>query len=201
VVQKQDIWLTSAYFAPIAFFQQIMGADQVYFEACENYVRQSWRNRCRILSANGILDLYIPVLKGHSPGQPIRSIRIDYHENWQKLHCKAIESAYRHSPFYEYIIDDLLKFWSNRYEFLFDYNLEITRTVVGLMEVHPAIALTDHFEKPGQYGMYDFRYVFHPKKEKSTGDLPVPYHQVFSERFGFVPDLSILDWLFNCFRT
>jgi hypothetical protein len=201
VVQKKDIWLTSAYFPPVSVFQEIRAADTIYFEAWENYVRQSWRNRCRILSANGILDLTIPVLKGHSPGQPIRSIRIDYHENWQKLHFRAIESAYRHSPFYEYIMDDLSRFWLDRYEFLFDYNFEITRTLIRLLEVHPVITLTDRFEKPGYYGANDFRYVFHPKNEKSTGVEPVPYHQVFLERFGFVPDLSILDWLFNCFRT
>lgn len=196
-----EVWLTTAYFGPISYYQVISGAGILHLEACENYEKQSWRNRCRILAANGVMELSIPVLKGRSQNQPIRDIRIDYHQDWQKLHYKSIESAYRHSPFYEFLIDDLSGFWTRKEEFLFDYNLKITETILGLLKNQIQVCLTDQFFKPGHYGEMDFRYRIHPKKKESTGETPVPYHQVFSDRFGFVPDLSILDWIFNSFRT
>ena len=196
-----EIWISTAYFGPISYFRAISGADRVNLEACESYERQSWRNRCRILSANGILDLSVPVVQGHTPSQPIRDVRIDHSRNWHTLHFRSIESAYRRSPYYEFLIDELIKFWQRKETFLFDLNLSITEKIIRLTGAEPEIVLTDHYEKPGSYGEADLRYSFHPKQKKGTGLMPMPYHQVFSERFGFVPDLSILDWLFNCFRT
>ncbi len=196
-----EVWLSTAYFGPVRYFQEIRQARKVTIEAFESYERQSWRNRCRILTANGALDLSIPIAKGHSPGQPIRDVRIDYRQGWQKLHYRSIESAYRHSPFYEYLLDEFREYWEKPCRFLFDLNLSITEKVIRLIRSETTVALTQRFEQPGFYGPNDFRYSIHPKKEKSTGIAPVPYHQVFIDRFGFVPDLSILDWLFNCFRT
>jgi hypothetical protein len=196
-----EVWLTTAYFGPISYFKLIPVDGTVNMEACENYEKQSWRNRCRILAANGVMELSIPILKGRSRNQPIRDIRIDYHQNWQKLHYKSVESAYRHSPFYEFLIDDLSPFWTRKEEFLFDYNLKITEVILGLLQNPSRICLTEMFSEPGNYGEMDYRYRLHPKKNEGTGETPVPYHQVFSDRFGFVPDLSILDWIFNCIRT
>lgn len=194
----EEIWLTTAYFGPVEYFAMIAGAGRVWIEACENYEKQSYRNRCIILSANGPIVLSIPVIQGRSPGIPIRDIRIDHSKNWQKIHFKSIESAYRHSPYYEFLIDEFRVFWQKRYTYLFEMNLEITERILKVLKINKTLSLTGSFGKRGDYEKGDFRYCIHPKaKEKGTGFNPVPYYQVFSDRFGFVADLSILDYLFN----
>jgi hypothetical protein len=138
------------------------------------------------------------VVQGRTPGIPVREVRIDHSRNWQKIHFRSIESAYRQSPYYEYLIDEFIFFWQKRYPFLFDMNQEITEKVLKVMKINKTISLTDGYKKPEDHGPGDFRYSIHPKaKTKGTGWNPVPYYQVFEDRFGFMADLSILDFLFN----
>ncbi len=197
----KEVWLTTTYLGSVEYFSLLKNSEIAWMEAFENYEKQSWRNRFRILSANGPISLSIPVIKGNSPKQPIREVRIDYAQNWQKIHFRSVESAYRHSPYYEFLIDDLRFLWERRFEFLFDYNLSGIQTVLKLMKSNTRIRFTEVFREPDQYGQSDYRYSIHPKEKKQgTSFDPVPYHQVFSERFGFVGNLSILDWLFNDFR-
>ncbi|MFA6126958.1 MAG: WbqC family protein [Bacteroidales bacterium] len=197
----KEVWLSTAYLGPVHYFRLLGGAETAWIEACENFEKQSWRNRFRILSANGPIDLSIPIIKGHSIGQPIREVKVDYSMNWQKTHFRSVESAYRRSPYYEFLIDELCFIWEISPEYLFDYNLIIIKAILRLMKSHASIQLTQDFEKPGHYGESDYRYSIHPKtKKQSTGFEPVPYHQVFSDRFGFIQDLSVLDWLFNDFK-
>ncbi|TSA33728.1 MAG: hypothetical protein D4R64_13650 [Porphyromonadaceae bacterium] len=196
-----EVWLTTSYLGPVEYYRLLSGAETAWIEACENYEKQSWRNRFRILSANGPIDLSIPVIKGNSLKQPIREVRIDYCQNWQKIHFRSVESAYRHSPFYEFLIDEIRFLWEIQPEYLFDYNLIAMKAVLKLMKSDIPVKLTHEFQKPGYYGLKDYRYSIHPKaKKQGTGYAPVPYHQVFADRFGFIQDLSILDWLFNDFR-
>ncbi|MCX6224363.1 MAG: WbqC family protein, partial [Bacteroidia bacterium] len=125
----------------------------------------------------------------------------DYAQNWQKIHFRSIESAYRHSPFYEFLIDEFRFLWEIRLEYLFEYNMIAMQAVLKLMKSDVAVRLTQDFQEPGYYGPFDYRYSIHPKaKKQGTGYVPVPYHQVFADRFGYIQDLSILDWLFNDFR-
>jgi len=199
----KEVYLTTAYFGPCAYFYEILQSDLVFIEAHEHYEKQSWRNRCRIIGANGEMDLSVPVLEGRGLNQPVKDIRIDYHQNWQKIHFKSVESAYRHSPYYEYLIDDLMEFWTVKADFLLDYNLKITERILRLLKKAGCIRLTEEFQKPGFYEAADLRYSFHPKNKKSAGLDPAPfgeYHQVFSDRFGFIPQVSILDWIFNSFK-
>jgi len=197
-----DIWLTTTYLGPVEYFHRLAAAGTAHIEAFENYEKQSWRNRFRILSANGPIELSIPVIKGSSSGQPIREVKIDYQQNWQKNHFRSVESAYRHSPYYEFLIDDLRFLWEIRPEYLFELNWLATEAVVRIMKSGVQLVVTNGYEKPGFYGPADYRYSIHPKaKKQGTGFDPVPYHQVFSDRYAFVPELSILDWLFNAFRT
>jgi len=197
----KEVWLSTAYLGTVEYYRLLTGAGKAHIEAFEHYERQSWRNRFRILSANGPIELSIPVIRGHSTGQLVREVRIDYSQNWQKTHFRSVESAYRHSPFYEYLIDDIRFIWETRQEYLFDYNMIAMQAVLGLMKSKVAIGLTGEFRAPGFYGPADYRYSIHPKaKKQGTGFEPVPYIQVFADRFGFIQDLSVLDWLFNDFR-
>ena len=198
----KEVWLSTAYLGTVEYYKLLGEAETAHIEAFENYEKQSWRNRIRILSANGPIDLSIPVIRGSSPKQPIREVRIDYRQNWQKIHFRSVESAYRHSPFYEFLIDEFRFLWDIRAEYLFDYNMTAMGVVLRLMKSDVTVGFTQEYRQPGYYGSSDYRYTLHPKtKKQGTGYEPVPYHQVFSDRFGFIRDLSILDWLFNDFRT
>lgn len=197
----KEVWLSTSYLGTVEYYRLLSGAETVWIEAFENYEKQSWRNRFRILSANGPVDLSIPVIKGNSLKQPIREVRIDYRQNWQKIHFRSVESSYRHSPFYEFLIDEIRFIWEIQPEYLFDYNGLAMEAVLKLMKSDVTVKLTQEYQKPGHYGLPDYRYSIHPKaKKQSTGYEPVPYHQVFADRFGFIQDLSIVDWLFNDFR-
>lgn len=191
--------LSTAHFPPIQYFTKIIRHDSLIIEACENYQRQSYRNRFRILAANGPVDLSVPVVKGHSSGMPVKSVRIDYSENWQRIHFKTIESAYRHSPFYEFYIDDFLSFWEKQQTFLYDLNLNILNTLVKVLDLDLTIRETREYLPESAGLTEDYRNSIHPKKEW-TEDIsfsPSPYIQNFPDRFGFIPNLSIIDLIFQ----
>ncbi len=188
--------LATAYFPPVQFFTKLIGQKEVEIEACEHYQKQSYRNRCHILGANGLLTLHVPITKGHSPGQAIREVRIDYQTNWQRVHVKSVESAYKHAPYFEYYIDDIIPFWTKRYTYLFDMNLSILSVMRDLLEMEVEFRPTREYlhTDSGQ----DNRQRIHPKVSWDSDDCfsPIAYQQVFSDRFDFLPNLSILDLLF-----
>jgi len=191
--------LSTAYFAPIQYYSNLIRYNPVIIERYEHYNKQSYRNRCTIYSANGLLDLVVPVVKANKPKISINEVEISYDTLWQKMHFKSIESAYRRSPFYEYYIDDLLVFFNYRYRYLYEFNMHILRTVCGLMKIPFQVQESDEYIHSRE-GFIDMRNSIHPKinrKDKDTGFVPPHYTQVFSGKWGFKPDLSILDLLFN----
>jgi len=110
----QPVLLSTAYFPPIAYFAKIVQSNRIIIEAEENYHKQTYRNRCIILGANGPLNLVLPILHGPEKKQKIRQVIIDYNNNWQQIHSRALESAYRNSPYYDYYIDDINPFFQNQ---------------------------------------------------------------------------------------
>lgn len=169
----------------------------MFIERFDNYTKQTYRNRCMLYSANGELMLNIPVEKGRSRKMKMKDVRIAYHTDWQKIHWKSIESAYRSSPFFEFYVDDFIPFYTKTFDFLFDYTFQMHRVVAGHLELENEIRFTDDFEKQVEN---DFRYVIHPKKNSVGLDnafRPLEYRQVFAEKYGFIPNLSIIDLLFN----
>ncbi|MCK9155529.1 MAG: WbqC family protein [Paludibacteraceae bacterium] len=186
--------LTSAYLGPVRYYEKLAGFDSVIIERNENYVKQTYRNRCRISSANGVLDLSIPIKKD-ADKCPTKDIRIAYTENWQQMHWRAIESAYSSSPFFEYYRDDFEPFYKRHSEFLLDFNEELRQLVCSLIGLEPKVSMTDAYMSEIKAEMVDFRESFSPKK--NVEEKMTPYYQVFSQKFGFLPDLSIIDLLFN----
>ncbi|MBQ7471760.1 MAG: WbqC family protein [Prevotella sp.] len=202
-----EVLLSSTYFGPVQWYQKLHRAETVYIERHESFIKQTYRNRCVIATANGTQALTVPVERGETT--LMKDIRISDHGNWRHLHWNALQSAYGESPFFEYYADDLLPFFERRWDFLFDFNLAITETMCELLDIHPNVQLTTQF-LPSSLFLHPSSITLHPS---STQDLreairpkhplpddsfePRPYYQVFRERHGFLPNLSVLDLLFN----
>jgi len=199
MTQHTGILLSTAYFGPIRYFSKLITYPEVYIEQNENFIKQTYRNRAVILGANGPISLIVPVEKGREQKIKIKDLRIAYDDEWQRNHWRTIFSAYNSSPFFEYYADDLEPFFRKKYEFLFDFNQQITEAILEILEIQVDLKLTKDFEQiPAN--CLNFREKINPKAHRNTDDpsfVAQPYTQVFSEKFGFVSDLSILDLLFN----
>lgn len=196
-----DIFLSTAYLAPIEYYAKLMSHERVFIESCDNYIKQTYRNRCSIIAANGVMPLSIPVEKPQTSKCLTRDIRIAEHGNWRHLHWNSIVSAYNSTPFFEYYEDELCPFYEKKFDFLFDYNEQLRELIcswIGIDTSH--IYYTTDFKMEFAESELDFREVIHPKKDWRTLDVAFeakPYYQVFSERFGFLPNQSIVDLVFN----
>jgi len=192
------ILLSTAFFAPIQYYTKMLMFNVIYIEQYENFIKQTWRNRYTILGGNGTIDLIVPVVKGRGTKILIKDIEISYDTDWQRNHWRTLFSAYNTSPYFEYYADDLMPFFEKKFQFLFDYNLKIHETVSELLELENRIIATTDFEKV-PVGTINYRERISPK-EKTPSDphfQPALYTQVFSDKLGFAPNLSILDLLFN----
>ncbi len=192
---------STAYFAPVQYYWHWHRSERPIVEACEHYIKQTWRNRCVIGTANGPMTLSLPV-EGNAEKTAIKDVRLSDHGNWQHLHWNSIESAYNSSPFYEYYCDDLRPFFDKKFPFLFDFNEEIREKMGELLDLKMDAEKTKvYFSEPEMPdGWVDLRNIIHPKKNPTLIDTDFtanPYYQVFDRKFGFQPNLSILDLLFN----
>jgi hypothetical protein len=193
--------LSMSYLGNLQYYSKFLLHQDVCIEQFENYQKQSFRNRCYIYGANGLQCLVIPVCKMSDLKMPVRDVTIDYSKGWQKIHWKSIESAYRLSPCFEFYEDELQVFFKGRYrkKFLFDWNIELTEVMLKLLKIHCKIQYTAAFEKYSADGI-DYRNSIHPKKRLSIPDpyFQSPrYQQVFENKHDFIPNLSIIDLLFN----
>lgn len=199
MAQHTGILLSTAYFAPVRYYSNLAAFSERYIEQHEHFIKQTYRNRAVILGANGPISLIVPVEKGREQKIKIKDLRISYDEEWQRNHWRTIFSAYNSSPFFEYYSDELKPFFRKKYEFLFDFNQHITQSVLEILEFQTSIKLTESFEQIPE-DCLNFREQINPKAHRNAPDphFKAPqYTQVFSEKFGFMPDLSILDLLFN----
>ena len=192
--------LSTTYFGPVQWYQKLHRYGRCLIEAQESFIKQTYRNRMVIATANGPQTLSIPVT--HDASMRIADIRISDHANWRHVHWQALASAYGESPFFEYYEDDLRPFFEQKWEFLFDFNMAITHKMIELIDVRPQLALTDRYvtadEALTDDEMADFRTAIRPKHPLADSSFaPRPYYQVYSRRHGFLPNLSILDLLFN----
>ena len=203
--------LSSTYFGPVQWYQKLYRYDKVQVEACDNFIKQTYRNRCVIAAANGLQALTVPVERtaddnmdanGAQPGKCLmKDIRISDHGNWRHLHWNALTSAYGESPFFEFYADDIRPFFERKWTFLYDFNAEICAKMCELIGLEPAIEPTTEYipaESPALAGIHDYRDAIHPKHPAEDGTFtPRRYYQVYERKYGFSPNLSILDLLFN----
>lgn len=167
-------------------------------------MKQTYRNRCLIATTQGIQALTVPIDK--SEGHGIKDIRISDHGNWRHLHWYALLSAYGESPFFEYYSDDIFPFFEKRWKYLWDFNMEIMKKMCELLQIEDyRLKIQDYKHIPNnlESSIYniqykDYRQVIHPKHPAPDPDfIPKPYYQVYQQKHDFIPNLSILDLLFN----
>ena len=218
------VLLSTTYFGPVQWYQKLYRADAVVIDHDEPFLKQTYRNRCYIAAANGVQALTVPV---EQPGNhcPVRDVRISDHGDWRRVHWNAIASAYGESPFFEYYQDDLRPFFERRWTFLYDFNEAIRQTVSTLLDLQPAAALLSPSALPTPPSVppfpsaprlsmpspcdgpgpaltpgpcLDLRAAINPKHPAADADFqPRPYYQVYASRYGFQPNLSVLDLLLN----
>ena len=194
------VLLSTTYFGPIQWYQKLYRAEEVFIERCESFQKQTYRNRCIIATTNGPQPLTIPVERGQ--GDQIRSLRISDHGNWRHLHWNALKSAYGESPFFDYYQDDIRPFFEQRWDYLFDFNEAIREKMCELLDIQPKVVPTELFLSPEEikentFGT-DYREAIRPKHPEPDPDFtPKRYYQVYEQKHGFLPNLSVLDLLFN----
>jgi hypothetical protein len=190
-----SLLLSSAYLPRIHYFGDILNAQKIWIEACETYSRQTARNHCVIYGPNGIQRLSIPVVHPESGEKDIRSIRIDHSRAWQKLHWRSLETAYNRSPFFLYYRDELEQMYLSRETFLFDLNCKLLELCLKWLKLGRDYSLTSEYVANFTEGT-DRREPAKGQKQ-STPQPYTRYPQVFEPIHGFIPDLSIIDLLFN----
>ena len=266
--------LSTTYFGPVQWYQKL-NRHRCIIEQHDNFVKQTYRNRCVIASANGPQTLTVPIERYDGMKCAMRDIRISDHGNWRHLHWQALVSAYGETPFFEYYADDIRPFFEeHRWKYLLDFNLDITHTLCSLLDVRPDLTLSDHYidadetisgcggldgaaagisgaveglgravkgldeaaesfrrakgldgaaeslggavkgldEAKGFGGgaeglgvsssacslFVDYRDAIRPKHPLPDAEFEArPYYQVRAQRHGFLPNLSVLDLLFN----
>ena len=190
-----SVLLSTTYFGPIQWYQKLYRAEHVEIEQWESFQKQTYRNRCLIATANGVQALTVPVEHGDSP--LIKDIRLSDHGNWRHLHWNALQSAYGESPFFEYYQDDIRPFFERHWTFLLDFNEEIRQKMCELIDIQPNVSYTEGFI-PEESPLTSYRTAISPKHPQDDPDfLPKRYYQVYEQKHGFLPNLSILDLLFN----
>ena len=226
--------LSSTYFGPIQWYQKLNRYDECLIERHESFIKQTYRNRMLIPTTNGPLSLTIPT--NHNTSLAMKDIRISDHANWRHVHWNALLSAYGESPFFEYYQDDIRPFYEKKYEFLFDFNMEITEKMIELLDIRPKISITNEYiqneelkvksieseelkvkseefnglanhkvqssnlkvQSKEVQSIADFREAIRPKKPLPDAEFESKrYYQVYEQKFGFQPNMSILDLLFN----
>ena len=231
--------LSSTYFGPIQWYQKLNRYDECLIERHESFIKQTYRNRMLIPTTNGPLSLTIPT--NHNTSLAMKDIRISDHANWRHVHWNALLSAYGVSPFFEYYQDDIRPFYEKKYEFLFDFNMEITEKMIELLDIRPKISVTNEYIQSEELkvksieseelkvkseefnglanhkvqssnlkvqskevqskevqSIADFREAIRPKKPLPDAEFESRrYYQVYEQKFGFQPNMSILDLLFN----
>jgi len=183
------------YLPPIEYFSLLyQHREHILIEKEEHFIKQTYRNRAHIYSPDGMLALVVPVVKGAKVHTKVKDVKISYDFAWQRLHWMSLQACYRRSAYFEYYEDGFARFYEQKETFLFDYNEQLFQMILGMIKLKPKINYTTDYEREYD-GLQDYRLSFNAKTEPSIQQKH--YFQVFEERKGFLPNLSIVDLLFS----
>ena len=191
--KMNTVLLSTAYLPNISYLSQVLNHNVVVIEKYEHFVKQTYRNRCEILTSNGKLSLSIPLVK-QADKELISNKKISYAEDWQKQHWRAITSAYKNSPYFEFFEDEFKPFYENKYELLLDFNTQLLQTILHILRVKKQIEFTSQFDLSPS-NCLDLRIL--SDLNNSVNLNAKQYYQVFADKQGFAPNLSCLDALFS----
>lgn len=183
------VLLPISYLGPVSYYSKLLKSEEIFIETKEHFVKQSVRNRCIILSANGVQTLSIPKERKSSDKTLITNIKISNTQNWQKLHWQSLISSYNSSPFFEYYKDNLEELYLIPQLNLFDFNIKLTETILSFLQTEKQIKFTSEFSD--DFDGIDLRnHTFNNNNMEN-------YEQVFADKIDFQSDLSVVDVLFN----
>jgi len=185
--------LPTTYLPPISYLRKCMQSEKIIIDQYEHFIKQTFRSRCNIYGPNGLQRLVIPVIHKNLFRTPMKDVRISFDSPWNMIHWKSICSAYRNSPFFEYYEEDFQKIFHRPSEFLFEFNHDLLQLIFRIFKIKTDVSFAHSYEKI-YVGMEDLRNSFDPGQVIEKIE---PYHQVFSDRHGFISDLSCIDLLFN----
>lgn len=195
MVTDSSVLLPTAYFPPLSYIFQLINGQKIFIEQMETYPKQTYRNRCEIMTSSGKLNLIVPISKPDGNHTLTKDIAISYREPWNRHHWKSIQTAYRSSPYFNYYSDILEPLFNTNETSLINLNLNILKVINQILGINPACEFTtDYINQPE--ACTDLRAKMKPKRQYSGDSYPV-YPQVFSHIHGFMPNLSILDLIFN----
>ena len=193
--------LPCCYLAPVSHYARLAHSGDCLLEVCDSYRKQTLRNRCQIASADGPQALTVPVEKP-LPGQNrMRDIRISDHGRWRHVHWNALKTAYQSSPFFDYYADELAPFYETKWEFLADFNEDLMRLMCSWIDIEPVIGRTESYSSAENVSKTRPYFVDETGNSDNLVEtspyINKEYYQVFRQKLGFLPDLSIVDLVFN----
>lgn len=184
---------TTAYFPSINYMARFLKEDAPVIEVWETYHKQTYRNRCRVMTANGVVSLSVPVIKVNGNHTMTKDMAISPIESWQQIHSRCLESAYKVAPYFDHYYDYLRPIFEGHFERLIDLNNAALQAVMKMLKIKKEIVYTTDYIREAEN---DLREAFSPKKAIESSSFPA-YYQVFGTKFPFAPDLSVLDLVFN----
>lgn len=185
--------LSTAYFPSISYMARFLQEDAPVVEVWETYRKQTYRNRCRVMTANGVESLSVPVVKVNGNHTMTKDVAISTVEPWQHIHNCCLESAYKASPYFDHYYDYLRPIFEGHFDRLIDLNDAAMKAILKMLKTKKEIVHTTNYVREAEN---DLREAFSPKKAVEASRFPT-YYQVFSEKFPFAADLSVLDLIFN----
>lgn len=192
---ESQLLLPALYLPPVSYFHVIHRNDSpIVLDQHEHFPKQTYRTRTTIGTANGRLDLIVPIVHGRRERRAMKDTLINYEFDWQRLHWLSLQTAYRSSAYFEFYEDDFAHFYEKKFEYLMDFNVQQLELVLKCLKINRVVSLSESFH--AMQAENEYRTAIHPKKS-SVWENHTPYYQVFESMNGFIPDLSIIDLLFN----
>ncbi|MDP1843538.1 MAG: WbqC family protein [Sediminibacterium sp.] len=187
--------IENQYFGTVNYYKMLFQYTYTNIEQCEFYQKLSFRNRCMVPGANGVIQLSVPLENGRNQRSLIKEVKIAYKDNWVLQHCRSLDACYNRAPFFEFYRDELFELLETRPIFLFDLNLSLMNWVLKKLKANLDIQLTKVYDPNPPIEVFDARNIIVPKNQDTYSNF-INYTQVFEDRIGFKPNMSILDLLF-----